>query len=388
MTRVLITGATSGLGLELAKGFQAKGANLFLLGRKALEELPPKLFNEQSYCQVDLTEIAAMDKVTAFLAARDVTSLDVVIHSAGLGYYGDLKTQPTDSIKELLQVNLYAPLALSQGLLGHLKASYGRLVFISSIAANLPTPDYAVYSASKAALDGLARNIASECHDCIHVQVIHPGATRTDMHRKSGVPEGQFDLSRFAAPAEVAGEIMQAIAEDRFDVTIGRTNRLIRFFGRYFGGVLETVMRWRIRARARTNEKQLAANPGSADSMLNEARASEDTSAEGAAQAAQAADAPDEANPTAKLASKELASVPSLSEQATPQQASLETPSPEISSSETSLSETTSARKTSTGKTSSKKTSTGKTSSKKTSTTKTSAEKTSSKTPASEESSL
>ncbi|MEM7737157.1 MAG: SDR family NAD(P)-dependent oxidoreductase [Deinococcota bacterium] len=251
MTRVLITGATSGLGLELAKGFQAKGASLVLIGRKPLEELPPKLFGEHNYCQVDLAEEAAMDTVTEFLTARDITSLDVVIHSAGVGYYGNLKDQPTDNIKDLLRINLYAPLALSQALLGHLKACYGRLVFISSIAASLPTPDYAVYSASKAALDGLARNIASECHDCIHVQVIHPGATRTDMHRKSGVPEGQFDVSRFAAPAEVAGDIIQAIDEDRFDVTIGRTNRLIRFLGRYFGGVLETVMRWRIRSRAR-----------------------------------------------------------------------------------------------------------------------------------------
>jgi short-subunit dehydrogenase len=270
MTRVLITGATSGLGLELAKGFQAQGANLFLVGRRPLAELPPKLFDEHTYCQVDLAEAEAMNKVMAFLEARGVTTLDVVIHSAGLGYYGDLKQQSAASIKELLSVNLHAPLALSQALLGHLKASHGRLVFISSIAANLPTPDYAVYSASKAALDGLARNIASECHDCIRVQVIHPGATRTDMHRKSGVPEGHFNMGRFAPPAEVAGEIIQAISEDRFDVTIGRTNRIIRFFGRYFGNVIETVMRRRRRARARKQPPAEPISPASVGDDVSE----------------------------------------------------------------------------------------------------------------------
>jgi len=256
MTRVLITGATSGLGLELAKRFHAQGAELVLVGRKPIEELP-ELFCEDNYCQADLASPEAATQVQEFIAEHDMHALDVVIHNAAVGYYGDVRDQPQDSIKHLLEVNLHAPLALTYVLLEPLKAAGGRLVFISSIAADMPAPDYAVYSASKAALDGLARNLSVEFQGAFRVQVIHPGATRTEMHHKSGVPEGHFDISRFAAPEHVATEIIRAIYEDRFDVTIGRGNRILRFLGRHLGGLLEAIMRWRKRQKAKRHPNQL-----------------------------------------------------------------------------------------------------------------------------------
>lgn len=253
MARVLITGATSGLGLELAKGFHAQGADLVLVGRKPLTELAatmPELFHADNYCQADLAQPAAALQVCDFIAQHDIHRLDVVIHNAGVGYYGDVREQSTDSIKTLLEVNLHAPLALTHGLLEPLKAAQGRLVFISSIAADIPTPDYAVYSASKAALDGLARNLSVEFQGFPRVQVIHPGATLTAIHHKSGVPQN-VDTRHFADPEHVAQEIIRAIYEDRFDVTIGRGNRLLRILGKHFGGVLEVGMRWRKRRQAR-----------------------------------------------------------------------------------------------------------------------------------------
>jgi short-subunit dehydrogenase len=255
MTRVLITGATSGLGLALAKNFHAQGADLVLVGRTPLSELPT-FFHVGNYCQADLAQPEAVVQVRDFIAQHDIHNLDVVIHNAAVGYYGDVRAQSDDNIKTLLEVNLHAPLALTHGLLEPLKAAHGRLVFISSLAADMPAPDYAVYSASKAALDGLARNLSVEFQGAFRVQVIHPGATRTAMHRKSGVPEGHFDISRFAAPENVATEIIRAIHEDRFDVTIGRGNRILRFLGRHFGGVLETIMRWRKRRQAKHQPHQ------------------------------------------------------------------------------------------------------------------------------------
>lgn len=255
MTRVLITGATSGLGLELAKCFHAQEAELVLVGRRPIGELP-EIFHADNYCQADLAQPEAVVQVRDFIAQHDIHTLDVVIHNAAVGYYGDVRAQSANSITTLLEVNLHAPLALTHGLLEPLKAAQGRLVFISSIAADMPAPDYAVYSASKAALDGLARNLSVEFQGAFRVQVIHPGATRTAMHRKSGVPEGHFDISRFAAPENVATEIVRAIYEDRFDVTIGRGNRILRFLGRHFGGVLETIMRWRKRRQAKHHPNQ------------------------------------------------------------------------------------------------------------------------------------
>jgi short-subunit dehydrogenase len=254
MTRVLITGATSGLGLELAKNFHAHGADLVLVGRKSLSELP-ELFNANNYCQADLASLEATVHVQDFMTEHHIHALDVVIHNAGIGYYGDVRDQSIDNIKALLEVNLHTPLAISHALLEPLKAAQGRLVFISSIAVDMPTPDYAVYSASKAALDGLARNLSVEFQGAFRVQVIHPGAIRTGMHHKSGLPK-HVDTRHFADPEHVAQEIVNVIYEDRFDVTIGRSNRILRFLGRHFGVLLEAIMRWRKRRQAKRHPNQ------------------------------------------------------------------------------------------------------------------------------------
>jgi short-subunit dehydrogenase len=253
---ILLTGATDGIGLALARIYHAQGERLILVGRRALDTLDPALFTPQRYCRVDLALPYCAGIVEQFLKTRDIQSIDLLIHNAALGYYGATATQPAHSIHERVAVNLRAPVALTHALLPHLRQSgnvategkqpgQGKIVFISSVVSALPCPDYAVYGATKAALDGFARSLRVELRGSIGVQVIYPGGTRTGMHIKSGVPPHMLRLERFPSAEQVAAQIARAIDSSQESVTIGIGNRLLQLAGRHTATLTDWLLRRR-----------------------------------------------------------------------------------------------------------------------------------------------
>lgn len=236
----LITGATGGIGLALAQHYHARGDRLVLVGRRDPADLNTELFTPESYCRADLAQADAAETVQAFVAEQGITSIDRLIHNAGLGYFGEIPDQPPENIETLTAVNLRAPVALTHALLPYLTG--GKVVFISSVVSSLPAPEYAVYAATKAALDGFAYNLHIELGDEVTVQLIHPGATRTDMHRKAGIPPERMDTSKFPPPEQVAEQIAGAIERGKPQVAIGATNKLMRWAGRHAAKLVDTVM--------------------------------------------------------------------------------------------------------------------------------------------------
>lgn len=236
---VLITGATSGIGLALARHYAARGARLVLVGSRAPAALEDQsLFTPARYCRADLSRPDAPALVEQFLRAQGLARLDLLVHCAGLGAYGPLEQQ-RGQIEALLAVNLRAPVALSYALLPLLWRARGRLVLVSSVAADLPAPDYAVYGATKAALDGFARSLRVELRGSVAVQVLHPGPTRTPMHARAGAPLEQIGWRRFPAPERVAAQIARAIERGAPEATLGAGNRALRLAGRLGGPLLD-----------------------------------------------------------------------------------------------------------------------------------------------------
>jgi len=237
---LLITGATDGIGLALARQYQAQNARLILVGRKALNELAPALFSADNYCQADLSQPGAAAQITAWLDSRQIQSLDLVIHNAGQGWYGDPTQQSSESVDSLLRVNLYAPLELTHHLLPRL--NNGQVAFISSVAADAPSPLYAVYAATKSALDGFARSLRVETGGRPIVQVVRLGAARTGMHSKSGVPAGKFKVEKFPSAEVTAANIVRALARRKpGSVTIGAGNALVHWVGRHFPAFIDAL---------------------------------------------------------------------------------------------------------------------------------------------------
>lgn len=239
---ILITGASDGIGKALALRYQVHGTRLVLIGRRPLAELDPAIHGSEAYCQADLSQPDSSQRILDWLTDRQIDRIDRLIHCAGIGYYGSLEQQSAASIRALIDINLRAPVGLTHALLPRVAVAQGRIVFISSVAAGLPAPDYAVYAASKAALEAFATNLRVELEGRVRVQIIAPGATRTAMHARSGAPLAQLGWSRFPSAELVAQQIERAIERGAGSTTIGIGNRLARLSGRHLGALVDWLV--------------------------------------------------------------------------------------------------------------------------------------------------
>jgi short-subunit dehydrogenase len=228
MPTVLITGASGGIGRALAVEYARAGARVLGVGRRPFPAALAGHIEPDDYCTVDLSSSDASAIVQRLLDARGLAELDILVHNAAVGWYGPAAQQTGASIDELLTVNLYAPIALTHALLPRMRAAQGVIAFVSSLHSVLPTPDFAVYTATKAALDGFARNLRLEEAGAVDVVVLWPGPTRTEMHRSSGVPQDRIKAAHYAAPEEVARQMVAAIARRRSCAT-SRAGRALRW---------------------------------------------------------------------------------------------------------------------------------------------------------------
>jgi short-subunit dehydrogenase len=250
MATILITGVTDGIGHALAAHYAAAGAHLVGVGRRPVAAAPPGIFPPAAYCQMDLVQPDAAQAVASFLDALGIDRLDLLIHNAAAGWYGPVAEQSPASIDELLATNLRAPLALTHALLPRLAATHGAVAFVSSVHAALPAPDFAVYTASKAALDGLARSLRIELAGQVDVLTLWAGATRTEMHAKAGVPAGRLPVERFPSAETTAAGIARAI-DRRRSASIGAGNGLLHWAGTHLEAWVDGAMLAAARRRAR-----------------------------------------------------------------------------------------------------------------------------------------
>lgn len=193
MSRVFITGASSGIGLALAREYAARGATLGLLARRAdlLKLLAAELPGQHFTYAVDVTDHAALRSAAeAFL--RDAGGADVVIANAGISH-GTLTDQPADLavFEAILATNVTATVATFAPFIGPMRAATGprRLVGIASVAGIRGLPGGGAYSASKAAVISYCESLRLELAPAgIKVVTIAPGYIDTPMTQKNAYP--------------------------------------------------------------------------------------------------------------------------------------------------------------------------------------------------------
>lgn len=183
---VLLTGATSGIGLAIGKQLANEGYQIFGLGRniEKISDLPAnfKLF------ACDITDDKAvsdlLNKIKQMLSGKQP---DIVIHCAGVGYYGPHETLTNEQIKELVRTNLEAPMILTSLLLPSMKQrGSGHFVFLSSVTAEKVNTYGCAYGATKAALSSFATSLFDEVRKTgIKVTIIQPDMTMTDLYRNA-----------------------------------------------------------------------------------------------------------------------------------------------------------------------------------------------------------
>ena len=218
LPKVLITGATSGIGAALA-GRYAGRAELLLTGRRPAGSLVHALPQGARYVEADqsVPETAA-DRIAAAMTRCNWTALDLAILNAGMGKAGDPALEQTSTIRETLDVNLSATIALALRLHAPLATARGTLVLVGSTARR-GAPAFASYAAAKAGLDGLGRALAEEWRGRVAVRIIHPGPVATDIHAKAGHDPGRARRV-FASPEAMARMIERAVSRRRARLTI------------------------------------------------------------------------------------------------------------------------------------------------------------------------
>jgi uncharacterized protein len=223
--RVLLTGASYGIGASLARAFAGRGGRVVLAARSvaALEVLATEVNGVA--LPVDLSR---PDEVKGLVdRAADVAGgpIDILINNAGVGVIGPFVARTAAEIANEVQVNLVATLELTrQALPGMVERDHGHLVFLSSLQAAAPTPCFAVYGATKAALSHFAAILRLELgHTSIGTTVVAPGPVDTPMwDRIEASPFTTALLKRYSRaglltkddPAVLAGRVASAVERD------------------------------------------------------------------------------------------------------------------------------------------------------------------------------
>ena len=219
---ILITGASQGLGRQLAIDFAREGASaIAIVARRAepLQEVKESIqeFAPQTRVLVidaDLSEEENIERVVATTLSEFSGRLDVLVNNASeigptpLPYLLDY---PLEDFRSVINTNLIAPFLIIKKVLPAMIENGGSIINVTSDAGRTGYPGWGAYGISKFGLEGMSQTWAAELQDtAVRVNYVDPGEMNTDMHRKA---EPEEDPSQWADPSEVT-EVFVYLASD------------------------------------------------------------------------------------------------------------------------------------------------------------------------------
>jgi short-subunit dehydrogenase len=223
----LVTGASSGIGLELARVFAAEGWDLVLVAEDdAIERAAADVRTQGAAVEalrVDLTRRDEVDRLAARFAGADGRALDAVALNAGVGLGGAFLDQDLDRVQYIIDLNVTSTVRLAHGLLPAMVArGRGRVLITASIAALMPGAFQAVYNASKAFDHSFAEAIRNELKDTgVTVTSLQPGPTDTDFFARADMEDTKVGTDKKDDPAQVARQGYEAMLAGKDHVVAG-----------------------------------------------------------------------------------------------------------------------------------------------------------------------
>jgi NAD(P)-dependent dehydrogenase (short-subunit alcohol dehydrogenase family) len=182
---VLVTGAGRGIGRAVALRMARRGWDVHAGVRRLEDGEALRAAARSASVAPVLLDIADAEQVSALPDALS-DRLDAVVNNAGIAVSGPIEALTTAELREQLDVNVVAQVAVTQAVLPLLRAAAGRVVFVGSISGRVAAPFLGAYSASKFALEGLADALRMELRPWdIRVVVIEPGSIDTDLWRRA-----------------------------------------------------------------------------------------------------------------------------------------------------------------------------------------------------------
>ncbi|MDA0659618.1 MAG: SDR family oxidoreductase [Planctomycetota bacterium] len=235
MTRetVLITGASTGIGRELAHCFAKDGADLILVARhkdrldSVADVLRGELGNRIHVVPCDLSDPLAPSQLASFVSQNALT-IDVLVNNAGFGAVGEFLKLPLDRQLDMIQVNVTSLVHLTGLFLpGMLERRRGGILNISSTAAFQAGPNMAIYYATKAFVQSFSEAIYEETRGTgVVIGTFAPGPTATDFGAASGMDRSHFFESQSMDAAQVAKMGYRSFRLGKHFVIPGLKNRI------------------------------------------------------------------------------------------------------------------------------------------------------------------
>lgn len=257
--RIILTGASSGIGRAVALRLAAQGTILALIGRNsvALKQAAGDCLTAGAHAAqahvFDLAETSQIEHLVGGITDGWGCAADMVIHCAGIGYVGAVDAVPIAEVERCLAVNFTAAVALARASVPSMRArGSGRLVFFSSGTAWLGVPGEAAYAASKAAVERFSEGLAIELEGSgISVLVVSPGPVETPMLRSPRVFGAQAPIARpahGASPDSVAVTIVARLAAAKGGrIELALRPRLVRHLAYWTPGLLRSILRRQFR---------------------------------------------------------------------------------------------------------------------------------------------
>jgi len=232
----LITGASEGIGLELARIMAADGWNLVLVARRGeiLSELAAELIRQHGIkcaaIPADLSDRESVQQIIEKLSARNVT-IDALVNNAGFGRYGLFVNVTGDLYTPMVSVNITSLVALTKALLpGMIERKSGWVMNVGSTASFQPVPVNAVYGATKAFVLSFSEALATELQGSgVTVTCLCPGVTKTGFARVAGATHLDVDFRGAMTAEEVARLGYEAMLAGTRTVVTGRMNTFLAF---------------------------------------------------------------------------------------------------------------------------------------------------------------
>jgi short-subunit dehydrogenase len=217
--RVLLTGASGGIGQAMAHALRRAGAQVMGVGRG---EIGPA---GMPWHRADLNDPTGAASVAQ--AAADWRA-NVVVHASGVPGFGALQSISPQQMEQVLQANLLAPMRLAQALLPQLlRQPRAQMVFVGSALGRIGLPGFSVYGASKAGLHGFAEALRRELADTtVRVQILGPRSTRTGFNGAAVEAYNRATGTAMDTPEAVATALLALIESEAAESFVGFPERL------------------------------------------------------------------------------------------------------------------------------------------------------------------
>ena len=252
--RMIVTGASSGIGRCLAEQAAAEGARIILAARStdALGQLADSLNGRNSEVipvTADVTKEA--DRQRLLQVAHDrLGGLDVLINNAGVASFGHFATSSEEILRQIMEVNFFAVAELIRSAIPILvKGKQPAIVNIASMCGRRGLPAWTEYSASKFALCGLTEALRGEMARFeIDVLLMVPGLTQSDLPRHLLRNDGRMkiDFQGGMAPKDVAAAVLRALRTNRTETVLGREARWMLRVNRFFPRLVDRLIARRV----------------------------------------------------------------------------------------------------------------------------------------------